>query len=154
MRRGVLKTTRGRKRMLEGKLVTLERMGSLATAMYGYCLLSWGQRWWCNASVVDSVWESRVYSFSKCFYLNGSCAQVFNPRIQEAEAGGSLSLRPVWSTEWVPRQPGSHRETLSQATTTSKNNNDDKARHDGTHILSQRSGGRGRPISEFEASLV
>jgi hypothetical protein len=26
-------------------------------------------------------------------------AHTFNPRIQEAEAGGFLSLRPVWSTE-------------------------------------------------------
>ena len=26
-------------------------------------------------------------------------AQAFNPRTQEAEAGGFLSLRPVWSTK-------------------------------------------------------
>ena len=31
----------------------------------------------------------------------------------EAEAGGPLSLRPAWSTEWVPEQPMLHRETLS-----------------------------------------
>jgi hypothetical protein len=30
----------------------------------------------------------------------------------EAEAGGSLSSRPVWSTEESPGQPGLHRETL------------------------------------------
>jgi len=31
-----------------------------------------------------------------------------------AEAGGFLGSRPAWSTEWVPGQPGLHRETLSQ----------------------------------------
>ena len=33
-------------------------------------------------------------------------AHAFNPSTQEAEAGGSLSLRSAWSTEWVPAQPG------------------------------------------------
>jgi hypothetical protein len=37
-----------------------------------------------------------------------------NPSTWEAEAGGFLSSRPAWSTEWVPEQPGLHRETLSQ----------------------------------------
>ena len=36
---------------------------------------------------------------------------TFNPSTWEAEAGGILSLRPAWSTEWVP---GLHRETLSR----------------------------------------
>jgi hypothetical protein len=36
---------------------------------------------------------------------------AFNPRTQEAEAGGSLSLRPAWSTEWVQ---GQHRGIMSQ----------------------------------------
>ena len=40
---------------------------------------------------------------------------AFNPSTQEAEAGGSLSLRPIWSTE-QPGQPGLLRETLSQKT--------------------------------------
>ena len=39
---------------------------------------------------------------------------TFNPSIWEAEAGGFLSSRPVWSTKWVPGQPGLYRETLSQ----------------------------------------
>ena len=43
-------------------------------------------------------------------------AHTFNPNTWEAEAGGFLSSRPAWSTEWVPRQPGLHRETLSQKT--------------------------------------
>ena len=29
-------------------------------------------------------------------------AHTFNPSTQEAEAGGFLSLRPAWSTKWVP----------------------------------------------------
>jgi hypothetical protein len=41
-------------------------------------------------------------------------AHAFNPSTLEAEAGGFLSLRPAWSTEWVPEQPELHRETLSQ----------------------------------------
>jgi hypothetical protein len=40
-------------------------------------------------------------------------AHTFNPSTWEAEAGGFLSSRPAWSTEWVPGQPGLHRETLS-----------------------------------------
>jgi hypothetical protein len=40
-------------------------------------------------------------------------AHAFNPSIWEAEAGEFLSSRPAWSTEWVPGQPGLHREILS-----------------------------------------
>jgi hypothetical protein len=43
-------------------------------------------------------------------------AHAFNPSTWEAEAGGFLSSRPAWSTEWVPEQPGLYRETLSQKT--------------------------------------
>jgi hypothetical protein len=46
-------------------------------------------------------------------------AHAFNPSTREAEAGGFLSSRSAWSTEWVPGQPGLHRETLSWK----KNNN-------------------------------
>jgi hypothetical protein len=35
---------------------------------------------------------------------------AFNPSTWEAEAGGFLSLRPAWSTGWVPGQPGLHRD--------------------------------------------
>jgi hypothetical protein len=48
-------------------------------------------------------------------------AHAFNPSTGEAEAGRFLSLRPAWSTEWVPGQPGLHRETLSR-----KNKNKNK----------------------------
>jgi hypothetical protein len=41
-------------------------------------------------------------------------AHAFNSSTQEAEAAGFLSLRPAWSTEWVPGQPEVYRETLSQ----------------------------------------
>jgi hypothetical protein len=42
--------------------------------------------------------------------------QVAVVHAEEAEAGRSLWvwLRPAWSTEWVPGQPGLHRETLSK----------------------------------------
>ena len=36
---------------------------------------------------------------------------------QQAEAGESLSLRPVWSIEPVPEQIRLHRETLRQKQT-------------------------------------
>ena len=49
-------------------------------------------------------------------------AHTFNPSTLEAEAGGSLSLRPAWSTEWVPGQPGIHRRTLSQKQTNKQQN--------------------------------
>jgi hypothetical protein len=32
----------------------------------------------------------------------GVVAYAFNPSTGEAEAGGFLSSRPAWSTEWVP----------------------------------------------------
>jgi hypothetical protein len=50
---------------------------------------------------------------------------AFNPSTWEAEAGEFLSSRPAWSTEWVPGQPGLHRETLSRKT---KQNNGKKKR--------------------------
>jgi hypothetical protein len=48
-------------------------------------------------------------------------AQAFNPSTWEAEAGEFLSLRPAWSTEWVPGQPGLHRGTRSPKTKTKQN---------------------------------
>lgn len=39
-------------------------------------------------------------------------AQPFNPSIWEGEASGSVSWRPSWHTDWVPQQPGLHREAL------------------------------------------
>ena len=48
-------------------------------------------------------------------------AQAFNPITWEAEAGGFLISIPAWSTEWVPGQPGLHRETLSRTNETKQN---------------------------------
>jgi hypothetical protein len=47
-------------------------------------------------------------------------AHAFNPSTWDTEAGGFLISRPAWSTEWVPGQPGLHRETLSQKTKQNK----------------------------------
>jgi hypothetical protein len=46
--------------------------------------------------------------------MQAMMVHALNPSTQEAEAGGFLSLRPSWSTEWVPGKPGLHRETLSR----------------------------------------
>jgi hypothetical protein len=43
-------------------------------------------------------------------------AHTFNPSTWEAEAGGFLSSRPAWSTEFQDSQ--GYRETLSQKTKT------------------------------------
>jgi hypothetical protein len=46
--------------------------------------------------------------------LPGSVVHFFNSNSQKAEAGEFLSLMPGETTERFPRQPGLHRETLSQ----------------------------------------
>jgi hypothetical protein len=56
----------------------------------------------------------------------GVVAHAFNPSTREAEAGGFLSLRPAWSTEWVPGQRGLYRETLSRKTKINKYINKNK----------------------------
>jgi hypothetical protein len=60
-------------------------------------------------------------------------AHAFNPSTREAEAGGFLSSRPAWSTEWFPGQPGLHRETLSRKkqnkTTTTTKTQKTKTKH-------------------------
>ena len=53
-------------------------------------------------------------------------AHTFNPSTRETEAGESLSLRPAWSTEGVPGQPGLHREILSRKQTNKKTQNKQK----------------------------
>ena len=50
----------------------------------------------------------------------GVVAHIFNPSIQEAEAGRFLGSRPPWSTKWVLGQPGLFRETLSRKNTKKK----------------------------------
>jgi hypothetical protein len=56
----------------------------------------------------------------------GMVAHAFNPSTWEAEAGEFLSLRAAWSTEWVPGQPGLHKETLSQKSKKTKKQNKTK----------------------------
>ena len=64
-----------------------------------------------------------LLSGNNTFKNNLSWAVVthaFNLSTWEAEAGRFLSLRPAWSTEWVPGQPGLYRETLSWKNKTKK----------------------------------
>ena len=61
-------------------------------------------------------------------------AHAFNPSTQEAETSGSQSLRPAWSIEGVPGQPGLHRETMSQKKKKKKINNKIKLGSGGAHL--------------------
>jgi hypothetical protein len=60
--------------------------------------------------------KERPYLKTKNKKKPGMVAHAFNPSTREAEAGGFLSSRSTWSTEWVPGQPELHRETLSRKT--------------------------------------
>ena len=52
-------------------------------------------------------WMCRGHGIIKTAAAQAVVAHVFNPQTREAEAGGSfVSLRPTWSTEQVPGQPG------------------------------------------------
>jgi hypothetical protein len=63
-----------------------------------------------------------IFVLKKFITSQAMVAHAFNPSTWEAEAGGFLGLRPAWSTEWVPGQPGPHRETLSQKQNKTKQN--------------------------------
>jgi hypothetical protein len=59
-------------------------------------------------------------------------AHDFSPSTQEAEAGGFLTSRPAWSTEWVPGQPGLHRETLFRENKNKKKQQEQKQKKEHT----------------------
>lgn len=52
----------------------------------------------------------------------------FNLSIQEARAGGTLGLRPAWSTELVSEESGLHRETCLKKQTYKKQKKNQKTR--------------------------
>jgi hypothetical protein len=59
--------------------------------------------------VVLECCRSSLSIFSSLSHL---LLRVGHMPLVPAEAGGSLSSRPAWSTKRVPEQPGLHRETL------------------------------------------
>jgi hypothetical protein len=67
-----------------------------------------------KACLGSSLTSSSYSTFKNNLLKHKGCqavvAHAFNPSTREAEAGGSLSSRPAWSTKWVPGQPGLHRE--------------------------------------------
>jgi hypothetical protein len=87
----------------------------------------------CSPAMMTMDWTSETVSksqlnafpYKSCLGSWAVMAHIFNPRTweAEAEAGGFLILRPAWSTEWVPGQPGLHRETLSRKTNKQKQTN-------------------------------
>jgi hypothetical protein len=74
-------------------------------------------------------WENEPITWHECLWVFGlkNCtsravvAHAFNPSTWVADPGGFLSWRPAWSTEWVPGQPGLHRETMSHPPPPKKN---------------------------------
>jgi hypothetical protein len=70
-----------------------------------------------------------VLTIFNIFFGQVVVAHAFNPSTWEAEAGGFLSSRPAWSTEWVPGQPGLHRETLSRKKTKQNKTKQNKTKH-------------------------
>jgi hypothetical protein len=92
-------------------------------SIVGLCGLDCGYSWWLllilSGLLRGKEAELDMRNWLKiCFLQPGVVAHAFNPSTQEAEAeaGGFLSSRPAWSTEWVLGQPGLYRETLSQKT--------------------------------------
>jgi hypothetical protein len=84
-----------------------------------YLKVAWRRLFWvCLPSLCNLQSRSIRHSWKEKYKKNsvvlGMVAHAFNPSTQEAEAGGFLSSRAAWSTEWVPGQPGLYRETLSQ----------------------------------------
>jgi hypothetical protein len=79
-----------------------------------WTILSW-------ASIIHIAFRTIV--FQDPTKKPGMVVHSFNPSTQEAEAGRFPSLRPVWSTKWVPGQPGLYREALSRKTKTNKQTN-------------------------------
>jgi hypothetical protein len=62
------------------------------------------------ASVLNhwDISQRPIFLFLRMYFLLGVVAHAFNPSTWGAEAGGFLSSRPAWSTEWIPGQPGLH----------------------------------------------
>lgn len=58
--------------------------------------------------------ERETKSSNKQTKCQAVVACTFNPKTQEPEADESLSSKPAWSTEWITRQPGLHKTTMSQ----------------------------------------
>jgi hypothetical protein len=81
-----------------------------------------------NQSIPASRYNFNNQDSRLCYIKPGMVVNAFNPSTWEAKAGGFLSSRPAWSTEWVPGQLGLHRETLSQKAKQNKTNKQTKSR--------------------------
>jgi hypothetical protein len=70
--------------------------------------------YWPMLSYTDKLFQEGTTHTIKSMSSREVVVHTFNPSTWETEAGGFLSSRPAWSTEWVLGQPGLHRETLTQ----------------------------------------
>ena len=67
-----------------------------------------------NSVQVDGLITDFLFDRIKCLIVyTAVVAHVFIPSTWETEAGAFLTLRPAWTTQRVPGQPGLHRETPS-----------------------------------------
>ena len=89
--------------------------------------------WWLYTSTYQwgkdlkyNFWCASLWKFSWGNTSRAVVSHAFNLSTWEAEAGGFLSSRPAWSTEWVPRQLGLYRETLSQKQNKQTNKQDNR----------------------------
>jgi hypothetical protein len=85
--------------------------------------------------------RTKIFTYKKGM-KPGVVAHAFNLSTQEAEAGGFLSLRPAWSTKWVPGDGQSYTEKpcLEKPKKKKKKKipNEIKARHASIYRLSGR----------------
>jgi hypothetical protein len=105
---------RDRKKLLEALEVELQ----WSYRWFASCPMGAGNRNRCSAWTASAISHRAPLHSWILFALRmwdlKPVAHSFSPSTREAEAGGFLSLRPTWSTKWVPGQPGLHRETLSR----------------------------------------
>jgi hypothetical protein len=104
-------------RMLWSPAVHLRSLRHCVTYFSVAVIKHCDQKWLPEGDLYFGLWFQRDKNSSWCWVV---VAHAFNPSTWEAVAGGFLSLRPAWSTEWVPGQPGLYRETLSWKTKQNK----------------------------------
>ena len=74
------------------------------------------------------MWLKKQTNKQTKLKLGSDSAHIY-PSTWEAEAGGLVSLRLAWTTEWVPGQRGLHRESLTWKTEIPRKNKKKKKKY-------------------------